>query len=114
MTYPDKKTTLALLANWAAHHDKLDKMMDGVKSSIGLDPNGPLFDSVWSLFDSYTNALAAQIGDHGDWLPWFYMENDMGAKGHAAGYDGKPRKIKTLADLYRLIAESRKRAGVSK
>ena len=114
MIYPDKKTTLVLLAEWVAHHDKIDKMMDGIKASIGLDPDGPLFDSVWGMFDSYTNALAAQIGDAADWLSWFYMENEMGAKGHAAGYDGKPRKIKTLADLYRLIAESRKRAGVSK
>lgn len=111
MIYPDKKTTLVLLAEWVAHHDKIDKMMDGIKASIGLDPSGPLFDSVWSLFDGYTNALAAQIGDDGDWLPWFYMENDMGAKGMAAGYDGKLHKIKSLADLYRLIAESRKRAG---
>ena len=109
MTYPNKKTTLDLLANWAAHHDKIDKMMDGIKASIGLDPNGPLFDTVWRLFDGYTTALAAQIGDDGDWLPWFYMENSMGSKGHEAGYDGKPRKIKTLADLYWLIAESRKR-----
>lgn len=110
MTYPDKKTTLALLAEWMAHHDKIDKMMDGVKASIGLDPDGPLFNAVWSLFDGYTNALAAQIGDDGDWLPWFYMENDMGAKGMAAGYDGKLRKIKSFADLYWLITESRKRA----
>jgi len=111
MSYPDKKTTLALLAEWVAHHDKIEKMMTGIKACIGLDPNGPLFDSVWRLFDGYTTALAAQIGDAGDWLPWFYMENDMGAKGYAAGYDGKQRNIKTLADLYWLITESRKRAG---
>lgn len=111
MTHPDKKTTLALMNEWAEHHDKIDKMMHGIKASIGLDPNGPLCDSVWRLFDGYTTALAAQIGDDGDWLPWFYMENDMGAKGMTAGYDGKPRKIKTLADLYWLITESRKRQG---
>jgi len=111
MTYPDKKTTLALLAEWVAHHDKIDTMMEGIKSTIGLDPNGPLFDTVWRLFDGYTTALGAQIGDAGEWLAWFCMENDMGAKGMAAGYDGKLRKIKTLADLYWLIAESRKRAG---
>ena len=111
MTYPDKKTTLALLANWAAHHDNIDKMMDGVKASIGLDPNGPLFDSVWRLFDGYTTALGAQIGDAGDWLSWYYMENCMGAKGMTAGYDKKVCNIKTIKDLYWLITESRKRAG---
>lgn len=111
MSYPDKKTTLALLNEWAAHHDKIDKMMDGVEVSIGLDPNGPLFDTVWGMFDSYTNALESQIGDAGDWSYWYRMENDMGGNGMTAGYDGKLRKIKTLADLYWLIAESRKRAG---
>jgi hypothetical protein len=110
MSYPDKKTTLALLDEWVAHHDKIDAMMEGIKASIGLDPNGPLFDTVWRLFDSYTNALAAQIGDAGEWLDWYRMENDMGAMGMTAGYE-KVCTVNTLKDLYWLIAESRRRDG---
>lgn len=109
MTYPDRNNTLALLGDWKAHHDAVEKMMDGIKTSIGLDPSGPMFDTVWKLFDAYTASLAAEVGDFGGWMVWYQAENDMGMRGHEAGYDGKLRKIKTLAHLYGLIEESRKR-----
>lgn len=111
MTYPDRKQTIALLTDWQKHHAAVEKLMDGIKASIGLDPDGPMFDTVWRLFDSYTDALSAQLGDFGDWLSWFYMENDMGTNCLSAGYDGKTKPIKTLANLYGLIEESRKRGG---
>lgn len=109
MTYPDRDSTLALLADWRKHHAAVEKMMHGIQSSIGLDPNGPMFDTVWNLFDAYTSTLSVEVGDFDGWLEWFQAENDMGAKAMAAGYDGKLRKVKTLAHLYRLIEESRKR-----
>lgn len=109
MTYPDRKNTLALLTDWQAHHGRIEKLMDGIKSSIGLDIDGPMFDTVWRLFEAYTGALAVEIGDFGGWLAWHCSENEMGLRAHAAGYDGKLRKIKTLANLFWLIEESRKR-----
>ena len=109
MKYPDKSNTLALLGDWEKHHSAVEKLMDGIKTSMGLDPNGPMFDTVWKLFDAYTGSLAVEVGDFGGWLTWFYAENDMGARRMAAGYDGKAKPIKTLAHLYGLIAESRKR-----
>lgn len=109
MTYPDKQNTLALMGDWANHHAAVSKLMDDVESSMGLNPNGPLFEVVWKLFDAYTNTLSAEIGDHGNWLEWFSSENDMGEAGREAGYDEKVRPIKTLQHLYSLISESRKR-----
>lgn len=109
MTYPNRETTLALLGDWKAHHDAVEKLMDGIKDCIGLDPDGPMFDTVWRLFDAYTASLAAQIGDFGGWLVWYQAENDTGKRGHEAGYDGKLSKIKSLVALYWLIEESRKR-----
>jgi hypothetical protein len=84
-------------------------MMGGIHSSIGLDINGPMYDTVWKLFDAYTGTLSVEVGDFCGWLEWHHAENEMGAKAMAAGYDGKLRKVKTLAHLYRLIEESRKR-----
>lgn len=110
MIYPDKNNTLAMLADWQRHHAAVIKMMDGVKVSIGLDANGPMCNTVWRLFDAYTGSLAAEVGDFGCWLEWFYSENEMGARGISVGYDGKLRKIKTLANLFWLIEESRKGA----
>lgn len=111
--YPDRKNTLALLDAWQKHHAATNKMMDGIQQCIGMDPNGPLFEIVWRLFDAYTDALAAQLGDFCGWLSWYFMENDFGANGMAAGYDGKTKAIKKPEHLYSLIAESRKRNGAT-
>ena len=110
MTHPDKQNTLVLLGEWQAHAAAIEKMMTGIKTSIGLDIDGPLFDTVWKLFDSYTSTLAVEVGDFGQWLEWYHSENEMGSRGMGGGYDGQISPIKTLADLYELIAESRKRA----
>jgi hypothetical protein len=110
MAYPNKASTLAKLAEWQAHHDAVEKLMDGIKASIGLDPAGPLYDTVWGLFGGYTESISAEIGDLGNWLCWFQFENEMGKRGHEAGYDGKTRKVKTLEHLCGLVFESRGRA----
>ena len=109
MTYPDKPATLALLENWQKHCAAIEKMMAGINDCMGLDINGPMFEMVWGVFGAYEAALGAFIGDHGNWLEWFRAENEMGARGMAAGYDGSLKPVKTLGDLYGLIAESRKR-----
>jgi hypothetical protein len=107
----DRENTLTLLREWQKHHDALVSLMDGIEATIGLAPDGPMYDTVWKVFDAYTNTLAVEVGDYCSWLEWHYVENDMGAKAMEAGYDKKLCKIKTLVDLARLIEESRKRKG---
>ena len=108
--YPDRENTLTLLTEWQRHHAAIEKMMDGIKQHMGLDPDGVMFVTVWALFDSYTNTLAVEIGDFDGWLDWYHYEAEMGKESMAAaGFDGKTKRIKTLAQLYGLIAESRKR-----
>ena len=110
MTYPIKPEALAMLKKWQSRHDETEQMMDGIQECIGLDPNGPLFNAVWAMFDAYTESLGVALGDGlNGWLPWFYMENDMGRNGFDAGYDGKTKPIKTIEHLYALILEGRKR-----
>jgi len=110
MTHPDRENTLVLLGEWQDHAAAIEKMMTGIKTSIGLDIGGPLFDTVWNLFNAYTNALAVEVGDLGRWLDWYHAENEMGSRGMEAGYDGQIIPIETLADLYELIAHSRNRS----
>lgn len=110
MTYPDRTNTLSLLGDWQKHHAAVEALMEGVESSIGLDPNGPLFATVWKLFDAYTATLAVEVGDFGGWLEWYYAENDMGVGKKKAGYDKQLITIQSLEDLYRLIELSRERA----
>lgn len=108
MTYPSREDTIVLLREWQKHHTAVEKMMDGIKATIGLDPNGPLFDTVWKLFDAYTNTLSVELGDLGGWLQWYQMENDMGANGHVVHIKDKPTKITTLGQLCELVRNSRK------
>lgn len=114
MTYPSRPTTIAILREWKAMHDVTAKMMDDIQRTIGLEPGSVLFDGVWNIFDAYTRATSAQVGDFGDWLEWYYLEADMGNRPMEAGYSETmpPRPINSLARLAALIFESRKRQGI--
>lgn len=108
-TYPDQATTLQILGEWQAQHDRIADLMHGVSQVFGLLPEGPVSETVWGLWDQYTKTIGQLIGDHGDWLAWYYLENDMGDKGMQAGYDKNLRDIDTLANLQWLIDESKAR-----
>ena len=109
-THPNEADTLQILGQWQAQHDRVTSLMNGASTAFGLLPEGPLFETVWGLWSQYTAAIAQLIGDDGDWLEWYFLENDMGdKKGMRAGYDGTLRDIDSLADLYWLIAQSRAR-----
>ena len=108
-TLPDRENTLTLLREWARHHAATEKLMDGIKAHMGLDADGVMFVTVWALFGAYTDATAVEVGDYCGWLDWYRFEAEMGKRNMSAGYDGKTKHIKTLAHLYGLIAESRKR-----
>lgn len=109
-THPNEAATLQILSQWQAQHDRIAELMHGVSQTFGLLPEGQFSETVWGLWDQYTKTVGQLIGDGGDWLAWYYLENDMGDKGMQAGYDGTLRDIDTLADLYWLIVESRARA----
>lgn len=111
MAHPDRENTISLLGDWAKHHAAVEALMAGVESSIGLDPNGPMFGTVWNLFNAYTATLAVEIGDFDGWLEWYQADNDMGAGKKEAGYDGQLIGISSLEDLYLLVEISRERSA---
>ena len=107
--YPDRENTMTLLTEWARHHAAVEKLMDGITETIGLDPNGPMFDTVWRLFDAYTGTLAVEVGDFCGWLEWYRDECEMGKRGLTITTNGKAKRIKTLANLCTVILDERKR-----
>lgn len=107
MTYPDKREALALLSKWEALYTRTDALVDGVNAVFGNTPDSLLFETVWCVFDAYTAALSAQLGDSEDWLPWFANENGMGDKKRDVMIGKKMRRIKNLRDLLVVIEESR-------
>ena len=114
MNYPDREASLKILKEWKRQHESLTILMANMEASIGLDIDGPMFSVVWGLFGAYTKNASELLGDKpgasGSWLEWFYLENNMGDKGMDAGYEGKVKPIKTLADLLDLIEQGRQAA----
>lgn len=109
MTHPDRENSLALLTDWHRHYQCVDALLNDIKASMGLNPEGRLFETVWKLFDAYSATLGVELGDYYGWLEWFQVENDMGAKGLEAGYDNSTKPILTLEDLYELLAAAQQR-----
>lgn len=111
MTYPDIEETKKWIDQWKARHGELYRVMSQIEDVFGGSVDSPLFYSVWDVFDGYTDHLAHRLGDEwAYWLEWWRSECDMGAtpKQARSGAGKRMRKIKTTADLARLIVESRK------
>lgn len=110
--YPGLKETTLLLTQWVMAHDRIEKSWERLEGGLGIDMAGtPLFDAAWDGFESYTKTLAQLLGDtESEWLHWYWLENEMGHKGHEAGYDQTTKTIRNAADLAELILEERNRS----
>lgn len=97
------------LTEWRDAMVDSDTTCDELLRPLRLEPESPIYQTIWSLQGHYTRAVSALVGDHGEWLLWFSAENAMGAREYeccpGTGYPS--RKIKTIADLAQLIQESK-------
>jgi hypothetical protein len=75
-----KEEKLDRLNRWVEDHSRMDAQMQALKAVVGMLAGSPLFHAVWDMFDSYTEAVAANVGDTQKWLDWYLWENDMGKK----------------------------------
>lgn len=91
-----------ILSPWKVCYLALDKATDAL-TAVGFEPEAPILDSAWKVFDALTEKLEKQIGDKSDILDWFAHENKMGAKAMNAGPRGRMRAIMTLDDLAWLL-----------
>ena len=108
MTYPTKPEAMAMLEAWKAQHAAIEAVMRDIERVFGTIPDSRLFEVSWESFDLHTKTLELLLGAD-TWLEWFSADNDMGERGHEAGYDGQLFKIRTLDDLYVLIEIGRER-----
>lgn len=95
-----------LLTPWLAHWRILDGTFESQAHTHGADCEAPFWKAVYTLFDAYTDQLAALIGDTQGWLHWFIYDNDAGANAYPARSQRgtKPKRIRTLKDLSFLLA----------
>jgi len=101
---------IKLIADHLVHYERLDSAFEKLEESLGCTADSPLFRTVWESFDHCTAVVAQVVGDHQGWIEWYIYENECGAKGMAAGYDGAVMPVKTISDLVRLIEIGRARA----
>lgn len=95
---------MKLLQEWQTTIKNSDKTLAALDKAIGVN-DGPLKTSIWTMQATYTRAISLIIGDKYEWLEWFAIDNQMGAKGMKAGADPSkpPKPIKTLAQLLAVI-----------
>lgn len=94
---------LAALKRWADAIDTGSKHCDALDKAMGLSPESKTRAAFYDLMEALTKATAELVGDTMGNLDWYWMENDMGARGHTAGVVGDMREIRTLDDLLWLV-----------
>ena len=99
-----------LLTPWKECYLALSKAAYALVA-VGFEPEAPIIEAAWKVFDALTARLEAELGDEHETLDWFAHENKMGSKGMSAGPSGKMRFIKTLNDLAWLLKVSEPERG---
>ena len=100
-----KEEKLDRLNRWVEDHNRMEAQMEALASVVGPMVESPLFEAVWAMFDSYTDAVSANIGDGQKWLDWYVWDNDMGKKGLKVrtGPDTKPIIVGSTENLFMVI-----------
>ena len=74
-------------------YKSLYKACEAANKSGTLDPNGPLFEAIWSSFESFLNIL-----DQEGWISWYIYDNECGKKKLKASY-GKKKLVRIDSNL---------------
>ena len=91
------------ITHWHSDMIQMEETLDKVNSAIGLVPEGDLYHACSCMMSALTLTTAELVGDEAECLEWYWLENEMGKRGFAAGPDGKERPIKALDDLFWLM-----------
>ena len=104
----DKQEAMQLLEDWRESYLQIYTLSEPIESVFGSMPECLFFNTLWQNFDRHTVVLTIALGDEHQWLSWYAHECDMGASPHSGSPPGgKMRKVKTLAQLLKIIEESR-------
>ena len=101
---------IPILERWAEAITAAEEALELVQQAVGLESEAPLPTAVYALIGLADEWAGERIGAGGGWLEWYRLENDMGTRGHEAGFDGAVKPVRTLDDLAALLAEDVRRA----
>ena len=91
------------ITHWHSDMIQMEETLDKVNSAVGLVPEGDLSHACSCMMSALTLTTAELVNDEAECLEWYWLENEMGKRGFAAGPDGKERSIKGLDDLLWLM-----------
>ena len=95
----------AILTDWHRNITETDELLDPVIDALQLEPESPVCTARAQLQGALTRATAELLDDSAEWLEWFHLDNEMGAKGLEAspGKDVPLRPVRTLEDLAQIM-----------
>lgn len=107
----DKEQMITELKKWQKSISKIDNLFESFNETVGVSPDSPMFDALYTTIDKYTDVLERSLvgNNNPGWLSWYTWENDMGTKEFEAnpGNWSEDRKIKNLSDLADLLIAER-------
>lgn len=114
--------TEKLIQEWADHINAVDQVMADLHQITGGNCESRLDIAIDEMAGAYTIATAKLTGGNGEWifyqswLEWYRFDCDMGRspKQAKAARWKKPRKIRTIKQLARLVWADRARKQVER
>lgn len=103
MTTITKERRAHLIREWAKRIEALEAAHADLYQLTRAAPESPLIDAGLRIAEAYTNAISELVGDTNKWLMWFWLENDMGAKSLAAGFDPDIVPMQTIEQILEII-----------
>jgi len=97
-----------ILELWEQSYYQVDNIYQKMKELFDLSPESQFSLCIFGPFENYTQSL--QILWNTTMLEWYVWENDMGKKGHLAGFDENMKPIRNLDDLMEIIQEENRRS----
>lgn len=99
------KERMRLLKQWQDQLIAVDNVRKDIDAIFGDCIESEFYSVISKMAGTYTKTLSALIGDTGEWLDWYWLENYMGKREMEAKASNwnKMRKIKNLNDLCKLI-----------
>ena len=94
----NKKLTIEELNKILDSYIALKRVIDSAIEVGCLDPNGPIYNTVWKAFED-----AVDIIDPDSWITWYIYDNDMGERGMQVKIADKEFSVKNRRDLLEVI-----------
>jgi hypothetical protein len=95
---------MKLLQTWEVVICGMESEEDKLQVTLQPGADSPFISRLDILKIEYTRAVANLVDDTGDWLEWYWLENNMGAKGlPASRKQGKMKPVTSIRQLLVLI-----------